>query len=219
MVVYKNFEIYIEQDHVTGSSPRKEYETLSVISSWDKDIDCECFDKPHDDVDINPENDWDLSEDIKFERRLAYYITNVKIVAILPLYRSYNSFNTIGIGKQMGLVYMKRDIFNKNYDQAWIDKFHPNKSKGDIARDILKGEIKMLSQWANGEVYGFRIDKLDDSCWGFYGDNHEESGLLETARETIDWEVYNKTKHHLKRLKHMIRNKVSLNKRIAYEYS
>lgn len=47
--------------------------------------------------------------------------------------------------------------------------------------------IKLYGYWAWGDVYGYVIDGDGDSCWGFYGDDHEESGLLEQAQNAIDW--------------------------------
>jgi hypothetical protein len=46
--------------------------------------------------------------------------------------------------------------------------------------------IKLYGYWAWGDVYGYVIDGDGDSCWGFYGDDHEESGLLEQAQNEID---------------------------------
>ena len=60
----------------------------------------------------------------------------------------------------------------------------------------MRGSFNLYSAWAWGDVYGIsRIidpdgDELDDgSVWGFYGSDHEENGLLESARGTIDWNV------------------------------
>ena len=218
MVKYKTFTISIEQDHIRGLHPRKDWDNLGVIASWDTAVDCECSNKPTDE-DENPTNDWNWTEEDFWNGRKAYYITQQKIVAILPLHQWYEDFNTEGKGRQVGFIYMPRDKFQENFDQAWIDKYHPGKSKQEIARDILKSEIETYSHWSSGEVYGFTIDELDDSCWGFFGDDHEKSGLLDHARETIDWEVKNKTAYHLQRLKNMIRNKVPFDKRISYKYS
>lgn len=61
----------------------------------------------------------------------------------------------------------------------------------DHAERILEGEIKILDQYVRGEVYGFEIVKVEecdkgckheeheDSCYGFYGDNIEENGILD----------------------------------------
>ena len=52
---------------------------------------------------------------------------------------------------------------------------------------ILPGEVEVYSEWANGRVFGFITydehgDEVPDgSCWGFYGDDPEKSGLAEEA--------------------------------------
>ena len=50
--------------------------------------------------------------------------------------------------------------------------------------------------WSWGDVYGISSIESPDgaeldegSVWGFYGSDHEKSGLLEEARSTIDWHI------------------------------
>ena len=71
------------------------------------------------------------------------------------------------------------------------------------AEEYLKSEVESYDQFLRGEVYGFtRFKKVtcgdcghteeedDDSCWGFYGSDHEASGLLDSAGITDfdEWE-------------------------------
>lgn len=65
--------------------------------------------------------------------------------------------------------------------------------------DQCKNAFNLYSAWAWGDVYGFTcedngepLDGFDSSVWGFYGDNHEKSGLLEAARGAIDRHVADK---------------------------
>jgi len=60
----------------------------------------------------------------------------------------------------------------------------------------LEGTFKLYGYWAWGDVYGIAkiIDpegnEMDDgSVWGFFGSNHEDSGLLEAARGTIEYHM------------------------------
>jgi len=70
----------------------------------------------------------------------------------------------------------------------------------------LRGAFDLYSAWAWGDVYG--IEKItappaeedgegeeleEGSVWGYYGSDHEKSGLLESARSSIDWHI-----NHLK---------------------
>lgn len=48
---------------------------------------------------------------------------------------------------------------------------------------ILEVEVEMYTQYVEGNVYGFEIvdedDNHIDSCYGFYGSDHKESGMLD----------------------------------------
>lgn len=56
-------------------------------------------------------------------------------------------------------------------------------------RGILRAEVETFSQWASGEVFGYIVEDAEGeevgSCWGFYGSDHEASGLLPAARDLI----------------------------------
>ena len=222
MVKHRGFNIYIEEDHCTGDSPR-DWDPISTFASWSAEIRDECPERPTDEEIFGTEP-YTIAQTNKeiWEARMTWYVTNLKIVAILPLYGGYGANHnvyTTSHGRQVGFTYMTREMFTRNYSDEWIEQFHKGKTKGSIARDVLKSELKTFTQWKNGEVYGYRIEGLADTCWGFYGDDHEESGLLAEARGAIKWEIKNRTIHHCKRLKNMIKNKVELNKRIPYGYS
>ena len=62
--------------------------------------------------------------------------------------------------------------------------------------DQMKAEVETYSQWCNGECYGFVLsewsmcdkcnqveDKQIDSCFGFYGWNHDTNGLYDAILE------------------------------------
>ena len=62
--------------------------------------------------------------------------------------------------------------------------------------DQMKAEVNVYSNWCNGECYGFRLSKVSDcdkcnqtveqeidSCYGFYGYDHETSGLYDAILE------------------------------------
>ena len=72
----------------------------------------------------------------------------------------------------------------------------------DDQTETLQGVADTYGAWAWGDVYGYVITKPNecphcqhdepeevDSCWGFYGDDHEKSGLLDQARSFIDEEL------------------------------
>lgn len=51
------------------------------------------------------------------------------------------------------------------------------------AEEILISEVETYDQYLRGNVYGFILETNDgkhiDSCYGFYGDNFKENGMLE----------------------------------------
>jgi len=81
----------------------------------------------------------------------------------------------------------------------------------------LESARDLYSAWAWGDVYGFNVEdkKGDniDSCWGFYGYNHEKSGLLEHAKNAIDCEIAHNRKQRLNKLKTLLKNKVAIDLR------
>ena len=83
----------------------------------------------------------------------------------------------------------------------WFEKSGASPEHSD---EICKSAINLCSAWAWGDVYGgseiiapgpldedgYETDGEeveDSSCWGFYGSDHEQSGLLEHARSMIEW--------------------------------
>lgn len=61
----------------------------------------------------------------------------------------------------------------------------------DMSTKQIEGEIKVLNQYANGEVYSFEIKDVDgeheDSCSGFFGSDILENGILDYIGKE-DWE-------------------------------
>ena len=74
------------------------------------------------------------------------------------------------------------------------------------AYEAMEGEIKIYDYYIRGEVYGFIVYKAatiehrnvvtdeswiteeweeEDSCWGYYSDEHDKSGLLDGALECL----------------------------------
>lgn len=69
----------------------------------------------------------------------------------------------------------------------------------------LRGEVETYDQWLQGDVYGYTIEtdkdeegwedlpEIDDSCWGFYGDDGVQQ-LLGEAKGSIDYALGLKAK-------------------------
>ena len=94
-------------------------------------------------------------------------------------------------------------------------KFEKQTGCTDTSEKSMQGSADLWGYWAWGDVYGFNIEAegFGDSCFGFYGDNHEKSGLLDMARESIDHHLRDKWEKRMQRLKTLISNRVPLNDR------
>lgn len=65
----------------------------------------------------------------------------------------------------------------------------------------LVSDLRVWSAWAWGDVYGIASitrpdgsEVEDVSTWGFYGDDHKQSGLLESAEDSVAWDTGNLAK-------------------------
>ena len=82
---------------------------------------------------------------------------------------------------------------------------------------VLQGVFNLFTAWAWGDVYGYNItdgegNEIEDgSCWGFYGDDMETNGLLDSARNIIDCEIAYNLKCRNNKLKALLQNHVPLN--------
>ena len=79
-----------------------------------------------------------------------------------------------------------------------------------LVEGTLEAEANLYQQYSYGDVYGFVIEQTKDSCWGFYGDDHDKSGLLDYAHDAIDGHIANVAARKAKALKVWIKNKVPL---------
>lgn len=81
---------------------------------------------------------------------------------------------------QLGFIYVTKERLRAEYSVKRISKKVIAK-----AAKVLQSEIKILDQYLMGDVYGFVIeDETEshvDSCYGFFGSNIEENGILENA--------------------------------------
>lgn len=102
------------------------------------------------------------------------------------------------------------------------------KASHDWQRD-MESASKLFDAWAWGDVYSFTIEapiSFDDdgepdewesldSCGGFYGHDHEWSGLAEHAKNAADCIIASRKKQRGERVKELIRNRVPLALRAA----
>lgn len=112
--------------------------------------------------------------------------------------------------ERVGFIYITKEKARKEYGWKLITK-----SRREKLIEYLVGEVDTYDTYLTGQMYGYilkdislfsayceendldvesNIDLEDylenealevDSCWGFYGYNHKESGLLESATSEI----------------------------------
>jgi len=122
-----------------------------------------------------------------------------KLFISLPLYLYDHSGITMSTGPfscpwdsgQVGYIYVSTEKVKKEY--GWK---HMINSRQEKIEQHLKYEVEVYDQFLRGDIYGYRIEDADgietDSCWGYFGSDHEKSGLLENVRNVIDWDIQHK---------------------------
>lgn len=109
---------------------------------------------------------------------------------VQPIYMYSHSGSTISTSPfscpwdsgQLGFAIVTREDIRKNWSIKRCTKKYV-----EHAQRILEGEVETLDQYVRGDIYGFEIEdengEHEDSCWGFYGDDIKENGILEHVSE------------------------------------
>jgi len=204
---HKNFKIDIVIDD-SPESPR-EWENIGKIATFRKDYGFsdtygeDVLEELLSDVGVNLDTDYfeRLDEDDAknfIEKKIEEnYI-------ILDLYKYEHGcflLNTDGFSCrwdscQIGYVYVSKEEAKEKFLWKKISK-----KRVSQIEEHLKSEVSVLSNYVNGEVYGYSVaqdDEIIASCFGFYGSDHEESGLLENAKDEIDFYIAEKKKKRKK---------------------
>jgi hypothetical protein len=172
---YKGISINLILDE-TASDPRKEFDNLGTMV---------CF---HNRYNLGDDHNWSSVDDFR-------QFLKQKHIVWLPLYlydHSGITMNTSGFtchwdSGQVGAIYFDMETFEDHgFSQEWIEQHHNGKTKEEIMCAILEGEVETYDHFISGDVYGYKIKESDDSCFGFYGNDHRASGLLEYAENSID---------------------------------
>ncbi len=87
---------------------------------------------------------------------------------------SHGSFSCPWDSGQVGWHYITNKALEENWPSA--------EGKLQKGEECLKSELKEYDCYLQGYVWGYEIEDEDenlvDSCWGFYGDSIEETGIL-----------------------------------------
>lgn len=181
-IQYNGATIKIEQDQ-SPMNPRTDWDNLGTMV---------CFHKRYS---LGDESHGFNSSDYDSWGELAKAIEKNDVAAILPLYLYDHSGITMSTGEfscrwdsgQVGFIFITKKKAREEFGIKRITKEWRDKLEG-----YLKSEVETYDQYLTGDVYSFEVEFEDgetDSCGGFFGSNHEESGLLENAKSSIDCHV------------------------------
>ena len=157
---------------------------------------------------INPRKDWDhlgtmfcwhnryeLGDHQPRENSEEWLRENGPFFVQLPLYLYDHSGLTMSTGPfacpwdsgQVGWIVVKAEDARKEFSVKALN----GAIKAKVAA-CLEAEVKVYDQYLRGAVWGYVHG--DDSCWGFFGDELEETGMLEhieAPRDVVDaaWEA------------------------------
>lgn len=82
--------------------------------------------------------------------------------------------------------------------------------KSRMTEEYFDDSADLWASWAYGDVYIFTIEETDDCCGGFYGTDHEKSGLLDHARSSIDCYLSYLNEKKVNKVKQLITARVPL---------
>ena len=114
-------------------------------------------------------------------------------LAVLPIYMYDHSgvtINTTGFScgwdsGQIGFIY----VTQQRMDELGVTIQNGETWPMFVERleDGLRAEVETMDQYVSGEVYGFIVKDAEgeetDSCWGFYGDDYKNNGILDHVGE------------------------------------
>ena len=144
---------------------------------WDNLGTMVCF---HNRYDLGDKHDYKFNDYNSWDEMEKDVIKRENVGVILPLYlydHSGITMNTTGFtcqwdSFQVGFIFISKQKMLQEYG----GKIVTQKLK-DRVTEYLKGEVETYDQYLRGDVYGFRVFKVEngeeeeiDSCWGYYGE-------------------------------------------------
>jgi len=202
---YKGYDYEIKQD-IDPINPRTEWDNMDIMV---------CF---HSRYNLGDKHDFSDEEEF-----IQWAKDQGDKIEILPLYLYDHSGITMSTGSfscgwdsgQVGWIYTDLEQLNKmghNW-KRW------SKKRRKQVREWMISSVDTYDNLITGSVYGYEVT-LDgeyiDSCWGFFGYDHEESGLMEYAKNAIDCDISHKIKEHTDKVKQWIRSGVPLEYRKSF---
>jgi len=168
---YKGCTIKIEYD-TDPMDPRKEFHTLGTIFAL-------CHNRTLSDDDAEDPREWTREEQDQYISLPVYMYDHSGVLL------STTPFSCPWDSGQVGRIYVSKEKVRKEYGWKRLSE-----ARVDNIKECLRQEIKVLSDYMSGSVYGHIVEAEDgdviDSCWGYYGDEEIEYMLLQ-GRKVIDY--------------------------------
>ena len=183
-IQYKGYEIEIYQDEFP-ENPRE----------WDNLTTMVCFHKRYD---LPNETEYNSDMFSSWEHLENQIHKDNDICVCLPVYMHDHSGITVRTypfscqwdSGQIGFIYVTKNKIKKEFNKKRISKELTKKVK-----QYLIHELETYDDYITGNAYGYSVikdNKILDSCSGYYGFDHEKSGLLEQAKSFIDYDIKDK---------------------------
>lgn len=155
----------------------------------------------HSRYDLGDKHSYDTDDFAGWDALRAQIEADNEVVAILPLYLLDHSGITMSTqpfgchwdSGQVGFIFATRENLR---ELGHADDVDPAK-----VLEWLRGEVETYDQFLRGDVYGYVLyhkpcdhcgaagKATDDSCWGFYGDDFLENGILDNLPQELEDEA------------------------------
>ena len=197
-IQYKGYTIKIEQED-QPMNPREEFDNLGTLVAFHKRYDLSDGKHLSDGTKLKSAdfNGWDA---------MIAHVDKVEGGIIsLPVYMYDHSgitINTTGFNHcdsqqwdwgQLGFIYISKKRAREEYSWKVL-----NKARIQKLYEYLRSEIETYDAYLTGNVYRYTIElpngEEDDSCGGYYGSDHEKSGLMEQAKNAVDCAITHRLK-------------------------
>jgi len=199
-IQYKGYTIKIEQEDQPSNPRSDDYDSqLGTLVTFHKRYDLS------DDKHLSDGTKLKSEDFNSFDAMIAHVDKVEGGIIYLPVYMYDHSgitINTTGFSHcdsarwdwgQLGFIYISKKKARKEYGWKVL-----NKARIEKLKEYLRSEIETYDDYLTGAVYGYQIIQPDntdgDSCWGFYGSDHEKSGLMEEAKGAIDCDITHRLK-------------------------
>lgn len=187
-----DFEVHTDEDPM---DPRKDWDNLGTMTCWHRRY-------------VLGDAQWDEEQARAVKRAEA----GGGLVSPVFIYdHSGITINTTGFScpwdsGKVGYIY----VTGKRIRQ-WFGWKRITEARRKRAWETLISEVNTYDQYLTGQVYGFVIPDMDESCWGFYGKDY----MIEEVHSIIDHQVERDRKARQEHTKAMISNHVPLESRVS----